>query len=63
MTNLGTLFSSREEIKAMLQYMEDIGRLRNNFGNVVPLNLNEMNNNPETVNMDGGDLRWPNNEE
>ena len=48
-TDLGTLFSSREGIKALLQYVKDIGRLRNSFGDVTSLNLIEMDNNLDTT--------------
>ena len=59
-TDLETLFGSREGIKAILQYVEDIGRLRNSFGNVTPLNLIEMDNDSDTTDEDGRDHRWCN---
>ena len=54
--DLGTLFSSREGIKAMLQYVEDMGRLRNNFGDVSPLNLIDMDNNMDATGENRGGL-------
>ena len=58
--DLGTLFGSREGIKALLQYVEDTGRLRNSFGNVSPLNLIEMDNDLDTTDEGECGQRWPN---
>ena len=57
--DLRTLFSSREGIKVMLQYVEDIGRLRNNFNDVTPLNLIEINNSSDMTDEGGRNHRWP----
>ena len=58
-TDLGTLFGSREGIKATLQYVEDTGRLRNSFGDVSPQNLIEMDDDWEVTGEDRGSLRRP----
>ena len=62
-TDMKTLFGSREGIKAMLQYVEDTGRLRKSFGDVAPLNMIEMDNNSKAANGNKEGCRWPDSRE